>query len=246
MNTGYTFMIKTLLRPNCLQALLNSLRVHYPAADVVVTDDTPDPAVAEINRGYCQFADAEYIRLPEEVGASYAYNLMLDHIQSPYVVYLDDDFIVTPQTELLFWLPWLDAGIFDVLGGFVYNDKTEHWHKNFIGNLRITEGVLHLDRFPVDRLGDVAGVDIFPNFFIARREAIRWDADLKVCRHEDFFLRCKQRELKVGICKHVSILHRPERNPEYMAFRSDRFEQYKELFLKKWNLRGFGRSRNMP
>lgn len=54
-------------------------------------------------------------------------------------------------------------------------------------------------------------VDVVANFFIAKTEkirALRWDGDLKLGEHQDFFLRAKQAGLKVATCSDVKVYHK--------------------------------------
>jgi hypothetical protein len=76
------------------------------------------------------------------------------------------------------------------------------------------------------------------NFFVAstpKVRAVRWDDELKVGEHTDFFLRALGK-LRVGVNPRASILHLPETNPEYAPFRS-RVGEFRRLFMKKHGLR---------
>ncbi len=68
--------------------------------------------------------------------------------------------------------------------------------------LNSSGGVLHIPRGEYRRIGDIAECAFVCNCFVAQRDilqAIRWDEDLKVDEHWDFFWRAKIAGVRVGV-----------------------------------------------
>ena len=236
MADNYTFMIKTLERPKCLYALLDSLCHYYPKADVVIADDSREPLVGVEDR----YPGVQYIWYGHDYGIGACYNDIIDHwITTPITILLDDDFIFTGQTVIERMAAFVSAGLFDIAGGDVYchrRNKLQH----FIGHFSYPEpGILHVEEIPAGMQPPVA-VDITMNFFAARTEKlreIRWDETLKVSRHLDFFLRAKRAKAKVGYVGGCRVEHVKEMNATYRAYRWMRMPEHQQLFLKIWKLR---------
>src|SRR5262245_33086750 len=86
-----TAIVKTFERPRSLDRLVRSIRRRYRDLRVLVGDDsmTPYPRT-----------DVEYVRLPVDVGVAAGRNALLELVQTPYFVSLDDDFAFTEETDL--------------------------------------------------------------------------------------------------------------------------------------------------
>jgi len=269
-------MVKTLLRPHCLEPLLKSLRKFYPDEPVIVTDDSPEP-YPEVAEPY----DVHYETFDYDIGIGTCYNWTIDHAETPYIVLLDDDFVFTEQTRIDRFLPFLEAGVCDLVGGEVWNSR-RGINQSFCGfftqgakpgKVLGWEDTKSLQKIPRNTVKGLAFVEITMNFFAARTDAlreVRWDPRLKVCRHEDFFLRFngyRPREPKVegfraAFYPGVTIDHRHQGNKpkqeamsnaaaaalqrihrlqdhgqvgDYDWHRRGRFDNFRELFVEKWN-----------
>ena len=226
MASDFTFIIKTLLRPRCVHRLIDSIVSRYPAAQILVADDSPTP----ISR-----KGAKIFHLPNDCGISFGRNYLLDRVETPFFVCCDDDVVLTENTQIDKLLISLRANTFDLVAPYY-----------FTGNTRfVWEGIFHrlgdvLVFRPGDR-GQLDGMyryDMCHNFFVASTSKVRelrWDDQLKVGEHTDFFLRALGR-LRVGVNPRTSILHLPETNSEYAPFRS-RIGEFRQLFMKKHGLR---------
>jgi len=251
----FSFMIKTLLRPESLANLLHSIDRFYPATPVFVADDSPDtyPEVC------APYDNVTYMPYPYDIGIGTCYNDICDRIQTPYTVILDDDFIFTEDTQIERFEPWLEHGIFDLVGGRVWSCVRKAF-QGFTGFF-YSDGhtVTSLRKIDQENVAVAAQVDVTMNFWAARTDAlkkVRWNTELKVCRHEDFFLRfigeqpLKRRGLpddavtgekhSVGFLPDVSVLHDnrsftgKDKNPEYMWHRKGRFPDFRQIFIDIW------------
>jgi hypothetical protein len=90
---------------------------------------------------------------------------------------------------------------------------------------------------------EIQPVDVVQNFFLAKTEVlldIKWDNELKLCEHEDYFWRLKTNtNYKVffnNTIKYNFIKDRPE---EYNQMRRRIYKEYKQKLMKKYNLSGW-------
>lgn len=222
-----TAVIKTFERPQCLHRLLQSLKRYYPGLRVVVVDDSriPSPDIKGV----------KVLRLPYDTGLSAGRNAGVDAVDTEFCVMLDDDFIVGPCTGLQVLVSHLrrDPAI-DIVGGAVDNAGRGIWR--FYGGLETTTHGHVVNRL----MGPVQGLvrcDIIPNFFAARTQAlrrVRWDPELKLSEHVDFFARAKG-VLGVAYCPEAVITHdrRCGDSGRYAGLRG-RSSEYYRLYRKKY------------
>jgi glycosyltransferase involved in cell wall biosynthesis len=221
-----TFGVKTLLRPHLLRRLVASARAAYPAVPWVIVDDSP-AAHPDVFAAADLPAGSKYVRLPFDSGLGAGRNRMAAEVETPYCLYLDDDFVFTPETKVERFVAVLDAAAADLVGGACRDPgRTRQYH-----GLLVRDGeTLVFDRAAHPGGGVVAGVpidyvDITVNFFLARSDALRrvgWDPELKVNTHVEFFLRAKD-ELRIAYTPAVAVGHRPERPPGYRELRGRRY-----------------------
>ncbi len=268
--SDFAFMAKTLLRPHCLDRLLGTLREQYPDAPVWIADDSPEPypEIAE-KHGPVQVVHhgAEptkqdviktvYATFPYDVGIGTCYNWMIDRIPEPYIVLLDDDFAFTDETRVERFIPFLRSGAFDLVGGDVYN-VSKRIYQGFCGHFTspgtrvLNHSTIHLRKVPRGRVTGPVSVEVTMNFFMAKTEVlrdVRWDPDLKVCRHEDFFLRFsgyrprapREPGYKAAFWRGVIVNHenrRPiearDQQHDYNYHRRGRFQTYRNMFVRKY------------
>jgi len=82
-------------------------------------------------------------------------------------------------------------------------------------------------------------VQMCRNFFIAKTEAlynIKWDNELKLAEHEDFFYRFKQGGYKciwTNLIKGRYIEYKPE---DYLKMRDRMYHTFQYIMLKKYNI----------
>lgn len=243
-----TAVIKTFLRDKSLFHCVRTLRAQYPDMPIIVADD-----------GYCthekgtklkEMGVTKYIELPWNRGLSTGRNVLIDEVETPYVLMCEDDFgfVEESHIERLRKL----TGVADIAAGIVFN--AQHWachgdgvgwdsfggcftrvdgkpHRTgFTGQQKVYEGVTY----------EVA--DFVLNFFVARTESlkkVRWDESLRLAfEHMDFFLRAQTAGLRTVRTLEAQVVHREVddvHNPEYQKHRED-YEKYRPLFAKKWGV----------
>lgn len=216
-----TIIIKTFLRPTCLLKVLKSIRFFYQSIRIIVADDSTDAIKKENDRIIAKFGRCTKINLPFDSGLSAGRNSLIDKVTTPFFITFDDDFVVTKSTKLyeLYNLISTTNGI-DILAGIVndgtiaYNHdlKMNGKHLKFIENKRNTKSSYKY-------------CDVVLNFFIAKKDIrVRWNPQLKVAEHWDFFLRCKHAGVKVAVTNKSIISHTHVETPEYNKYRKRSLE----------------------
>ena len=216
-----TAIIKTFERPRSLDRLVRSIRRFYPGLRVIVGDDS----VTAYPR-----SDVDYVRLPVDIGLAAGRNALLELVETPCFLTLDDDIAFTAGTRierLAQTLQRHDAAI--VSGDLVdCEQKFPLWVRRtrqvYHGVIRRHGDSLQLVRGHDSILGVAYQCDFTPQFFLARTETIRelggWFAPLKMDDNQELFLRLKERGLRVLHRPDVWAEHWQESPLVYAAFRA--------------------------
>lgn len=217
-----TAIIKTFERPASVKRLVESIRRYYPDLRILVGDDSKEPQ---------EVPGAELLALPHDIGLSAGRNRLVDAVETEYTLLLDDDFVFEPATRIELLLAALEAG-FDLASGKVSGGE-------YHGLLMRAGETLHCLRDEKRRMHNGYPVyDMTWNFFLARTAAlreVRWDEELKLAEHTDFFLRAMQRPLLVTHVPQVNVGHMQEHTPNYAKYRQ-RGIYYRIRFLQKHGL----------
>ena len=120
MNIDLTIAIKTFERYESLGYLLSSISKMKFDFPVVIADDSENRYRDEVLAEYGNLID-KYITLPFDVGQSVGRNVLMENVQTQYVLLCEDDFIFDERTDLYRMLELLESGEIDLLGGMVYN-----------------------------------------------------------------------------------------------------------------------------
>ncbi|PJF19792.1 hypothetical protein PSACC_00402 [Paramicrosporidium saccamoebae] len=205
-----TVTVKTMDRMHKVFELVSSLRQYYPNLPILVANDGSQAfdTPAGPKRGFT------YLPLPYDTGLSEARNIMVDKVETPLMMILDDDFVFTEHSDLGYLVHQLISNRLDIVAASSPADRNQHGF-NYVGLLERRDRQVHL--IHGDR-GGIPGstcvrVDLVPNIFVARRvvlEKIRWDPILKLGEHEDFFLRAMEADIKVANCRSVELTHRQD------------------------------------
>lgn len=214
-----TAIIVTFNRVNCLNNLIESIRKYYDMPIIIVDNG---------EGGKITGKGIKYYKVPFDSGLSYSRNFAVEKAKTKYILVLDDDFEFTKETKIEELIKLTDK--FDIVGGDVAG-------LNYNGLLEQEDGVL---RYIKGDRGEIEGYklyDLVLNFFVATKELLekyKWDEDLKIAEHTDFFL--KARGLKITYNPNVKVTHKQERTKDYAKFRS-RGKEYMQLFMEKNNIR---------
>ena len=221
-----TFIIKSFMRPGCLERLISSIRIRYPDVDIMVADDGPEI----VSRN-----DAKVFNLPFDTGLSYGRNYLVDRVSTEYFLLMDDDHVFEDSTKVEKLLHPLKHGPFDLVGAQVLEAAGPFpWQ----GLMEIDGTCLTMKPGNRGEYEATQKVDFCHNFFAAKTEAIRrvrWDDTFKMGEHTDFFLRAMQAGLSIGYRPDVRVFHAPEKSGEYGRFRN-RAKTYRLEMMRKHGL----------
>ena len=103
-----TAVIKTFQRPRSLDRLIASIRRFYPELKILVGDDSFVPSPHH---------NVDYLRLTPDVGVSAGRNALLERIETPYFLLLDDDLEFTAETVIQRLMAPVAEGMIDLVAG---------------------------------------------------------------------------------------------------------------------------------
>ena len=198
--------------------------------------------------------------LPEDCGLSSARNYLVKMTKTPFFFLLDDDFELEEDSHLdiLLELIYTHDHI-GIIAGKIPEDIRQFQDYSGVF-LRYNETLQLVYAVPDDKKGYIwfprssdkkkdnlngcRRVDFVPNVFLGRRTAVsyvRWDNQLKLGEHEDFFIRFAQADQSVYSCPYINVHHNQkqwwiERNNSYYDKRARVYEYLKEM-LRKHNLK---------
>jgi (N-acetylneuraminyl)-galactosylglucosylceramide N-acetylgalactosaminyltransferase len=240
LEADLTVVVKTFERPDALTRLLGSIREHYARIPIVVIDDSAEP-LDPVPESISRYVHAPY----DSLGAAGGRNEGLRHVETPYVLFSDDDMVFEQRTDLGRMLYVLESTPFDVVA-CTWLDF-DPWRgvcrglRRFEGTLEVEDGLL------VHRLGEARGssdglpvYDIVHQFFVASVERIGpepWDPALNLFEHYELFLSFGDRGLLCTSLRDVVVQHRQQRPQGYDELRAGD-AQFRERWLAKRGFRG--------
>lgn len=233
------FCITTFKRPKAVEKLLFSIADHYPMANVYVADqnETLDRDFYKTLRnklfdaGMHKRVSIEH--LPYDCGLSYARNHLVLTTPNKYKLILDDDFEFTAETDIGQMVELLETfSNVGIVGGRVRQLGVDV-HFEFMPVKR--DGTIYHtpSKYPMRKHKSISyqRTGCVLNFALMRKDIfqyIRWDQNLKVTEHLDFYLRMAEVPYQVLYTPDVVVDHPPAvREPDYKAMRQ------REEFLVK-------------
>lgn len=191
MAENVTFIYKSFQRQRLAKRLYRNIQRYYPGVRVVIADDSKKPL-------QLTGPGLQVVQLPYDVGLSAGLNGALARVETPYVVRMDDDELLTPCSNFHHQLAFLMAhpevdlvGVlpmaFPAKKGWkeaILRQYSRFSMANAPKALKIPHGT-RLDETHIV-LGKV------PNVFIARTErcrALGYDDNIRRIDHHEFFFR---------------------------------------------------------
>lgn len=217
-----TIIIKSFLRPLSLTALIVSIRKMYPNIRIHVADDGD---LSEMPDGVDMF-----YRLPFDTGLSKGRNYLVDTVTTEYTVLLDDDTLFNDRSRLEYATRVLsEFKSLDIVAGHYLPHR-------FYGQHTIEDGVLIRDMHLASDVVDGFPIfDFVPNFFVARTSSlrrVRWDEELKIMEHMDYFWRARGL-LKCTCLPYFSAINTNSRDEgDYKKYR-DRVPHFQAMQTRK-------------
>jgi len=231
-----TAIVKTFLRDDYLFDCVQSIHSTYPEMQIFVGDDGyhSDEKEAKLK----ELGATKYIRIPFNVGLSAGRNILVDAVETPYLLLSDDDHLYTSDTHAEYLRTLMDVA--DIAGGGFLNPEGANI---YLSCLRQDGGRFNLiNAKPLERYKNIGfrRCDVNHNFFIARTDIvrrIRWDENLMIrYEHEDFFMVAWKQGVRVVHCPDVLLLHKTQGYEPSLEYRLHRQNDASSAsaFLKKW------------
>ncbi|XP_035673375.1 beta-1,4 N-acetylgalactosaminyltransferase 1-like isoform X1 [Branchiostoma floridae] len=228
-----TAVTKTFLRYGSVRLLLRSIQKYYPRMRVVVADDSKP--IEDL-----QSEHVDHYVMPFASGWFGGRNLAVSQVTTPYLLWLDDDFVFTEDTKLEIMAGVLDNSNLDVVSGIA-------GEKNLVTTrMELIPGTDDDDGYCIyHKSGNYGQVPGFPdcylttkvfNFFMGRSDEIRsvgfYPAYSRYADRE-FYLEALGK-LRMAACKGIHIGHNQTRNREYKKYRygRDQEENYKKYIMR--------------
>lgn len=241
-----TFIVKAFERRSCVIRLLDSIAGQYPHVPTLVLDDSKEPLLSDEEQAVYQkkIPALRFLRTGYDVGLAAGRNILVDAVETPYVLLLDDDFILNEQSHIEKLVDALEWGRFDLAGGCI-DSAYSYLALRSPGKLEIKPDVPCFG--PASRQPDYEAdglscfqTDFINNFFLGRVSAlkeVKWDPRLKLGEHEDFYLRVQDKGLRVGVCRGATAVNDNscDANPSYKKQRGRVFDFW-VLVFKKWGI----------
>jgi glycosyltransferase involved in cell wall biosynthesis len=197
----------------------------------------------------------EVIKTNYDSGLSFGRNLGVKKAkedQIPYCVISADSICFNPTMKKIDHVKRCLKN-YDLIGLDLKN-KEVGWE----GKLDVVDGAFEIDfiekkcKYCSSGKLVILNCDIVRNFFIAKTETlskVKWDDNLLMHEHEDFFMRYKQAGYKVGWTKWCSGNYEGERYKRngslYSKLRQKNMTACSYYLHKKWNLKNWVRYKNL-
>ena len=228
-----TVIFKSFERQKMAKRLYENLQKYYPGVRVVIADDSRKPLDLKGD-------SLTIVQLPFNSGLSYGLNQALERVDTPYVMRMDDDELLTVRTRLGKQVEFLERySEIDIVGFCVLtaircqnpDEAVSEFTRFSMKDAPKPLLIPHMTR--VDGNHFVMGK--VPNVYVARTDKIRsigWDSNIRMMDHQDFFWRASG-NLVTTIALGTAVFH--YHNPfdrYYQRFRQD-VSGDKEYIIKK-------------
>ena len=217
-----TFIAKSFERKHLARGLCRNISRYYPGARIIIADDSREPLQIDM-------PDVTVIHLPFNSGLSAGLQLALEQVQTPYVMRMDDDELLTVRTKVHRELQYLqDHPEVDLIGfGHTTAIRLHSPMFNFQEYFRQPMNdaprpltIPHMTKLDSSHiiLGKVANIYLART---AKMKEVGFDKNIKVIDHHEFFWRAAGIITSAAALDTV-VFHR--HNPymrKYIKYRSD-------------------------
>ena len=191
MREYVTFLFKSFERQKLAKRLYRNIQRYYPGVRVIIVDDSSTP-LDLVGPGL------QVVQLPFNSGLSVGLNRGLALVETPFVVRMDDDELLTPHSNFHRQLDFLLSHPEIHLAGILpmnlplkrnWKDREVTMYKSFAMS-RAPQKLLIPHGTRIDEHHVVLGK--VPNIFLARTDSYRsigYDDQIRMIDHHEFFFR---------------------------------------------------------
>lgn len=235
-----TGICTTVGRPELLANMVKSWQNHI-GAPLIIVDQSRDQYAQKWHRGNITVIPAAY-----DIGGCQGYQLALEAVTTSYYALMEDDFLLTGDSDLFLLAAIVSMTPYDLIAGELTRmlPDGDRFKQEYRGTFYWPKPT-HLDVRWVEWTDPrhVGKMDIVQNFYVADTRAVRddmggWDMELKLCDHLGFYLRMAEAGKVVGFLPAVKALH-DKQTPsprEYRELRKTRQDYYRQKFLNRRGL----------
>lgn len=196
-DNDFNFVIKTHEREYALSLLLESIRDFYPSSHIIIVDDSKKTYRSKILKSFNNLS-IDYI-VTENLGINHGRNVAAKRATSKYLVLLDDDYILTNQTDIINSIKimrsygaeiicgitdeYLDYSPVRILGTIKHllmlDFERLFRHIFSVGKLGATlklkdrNNAKYFSKYDLGQLSDIVEIEYGPNFFIIETETLK-------------------------------------------------------------------------
>ena len=227
-----TFIYKSFERQGMAKRLYRNIKAYYPDAKVIIADDSKRPLKLKGE-------NLKVINLPFNSGLSYGLNRALGEVETPFLIRLDDDELLTPFSKFGKHLDFLKnhpevdlVGIMTLDAPLCTSPKknAKIYYKQSMANAKKPLIIPHLT--VIDKEYAVLGK--VPNVFIARTDKVKeigYDDNIRMIDHHEFFYRAAGNIVSV-LCPYSFVYH--DSNPFDKSYRKYRMDIKNDIeYIKK-------------
>ena len=217
-----TIIFKSFERQKMAKRLYRNIQTYYPGIHVIIADDSSKPLDLQDDL-------LQVVQLPFNSGLSYGLNRALEKVETPYVMRMDDDELLTMKTclgaqvKFLEMHPEVDLVGFCTLTAIRCKNPDEEVSRFTSFSMKGAPKPLRIPHMTqIDGNHFVMGK--VPNLYVARTDKVRsigWDENIRMLDHQDFFWRAAGNLVSV-IALGTAVFH--YHNPfqrHYQKYRQD-------------------------
>lgn len=179
-----TFIFKSFNRQQLAKRLYRCIKRYYPAAQIVIADDSAEPLTISDLR-----TKDRILHLPFNSGLSAGLAAALEQVTTPYVMRMDDDELLTPRTNVHGQLAYLQRHPEVDLVGLQATHRKPEKRAARSARVRMNKKLL----IPAGTVIDGREVIYKPiNVYIVRTDSLRkvgYDPNIRMIDHHEFFFR---------------------------------------------------------
>ena len=234
----YGYIMTTIKRNNCVKKTIESIQKYCPQMKIYIADQN-EPS-GEMMQFY-EAHNVEYYFVEPNSGLSKNRNFLVNKVKEEYIFIGDDDFTFTNKTKIKIMQEILDENkTIGIVGGEL-SETSNYCHRLIWDNKKKIVYMIQIDEefLYTKKNHKFMYTDLVLNFFLAKKEVLKeckWDDDLKLAEHLEYFLRFKETKWKVAYTPNVFAIHDRERPDDYIEYRHQAKKYYK-IMLKKYNMK---------
>lgn len=184
INKNVTIIFKSFERQKMAKSLYRNIQSYYPGIQVIIADDSSKPLELE--------GDAlQVIQLPFNSGLSYGLNRALEKVETPYVMRMDDDELLTVKTRLGDQVSFLDRhSEIDLVGFCTLTAIRCENPDDAVSRFTSFSMVGAPKRLLIPHMTQIDGnhfvMGKVPNLYVARTDKVRetgWDDNIRMMDH---------------------------------------------------------------